>query len=153
MMEYERLTTNKYGSPMADCSKCEYGSPQFDCSGRDCAKVLTKRLAELEDKIEQGTLIELPCKVGDTVYVRGNTWDYYKSFYNQEFIGMEFFVVGKITSIRFTEKQILIKIKATYRENQRLCKKRDYPISTIGKTVFLTREEAEKCLKKLTESK
>lgn len=27
-----------------------------------------ERLAELEDKIEQGTLIELPCKVGDTMY-------------------------------------------------------------------------------------
>ena len=26
------------------------------------------RLAELEDKIENGTLIELPCKVGDNVY-------------------------------------------------------------------------------------
>ena len=26
------------------------------------------RLQELEDKIENGTLIELPCKVGDTVY-------------------------------------------------------------------------------------
>ena len=27
-----------------------------------------QRLAELENKIEQRTLIELPCKVGDTVY-------------------------------------------------------------------------------------
>ena len=26
------------------------------------------RLAELEDKIDNGTLVELPCKVGDTVY-------------------------------------------------------------------------------------
>jgi hypothetical protein len=26
------------------------------------------RLTELEDKIENGTLIELPCKVGDTVW-------------------------------------------------------------------------------------
>ena len=26
------------------------------------------RLKELEDKIENGTLIELPCKVGDTLY-------------------------------------------------------------------------------------
>ena len=26
------------------------------------------KLAELEDKIEQGTLIELPCKVGTTIY-------------------------------------------------------------------------------------
>lgn len=27
------------------------------------------RLAELEDKIEQGKMIELPCKVGDTLWV------------------------------------------------------------------------------------
>lgn len=30
---------------------------------------LKNRLAELEDKIENGTLIELPCKVGDTIYL------------------------------------------------------------------------------------
>ena len=30
------------------------------------------RLAELEDKIENGTLIELPCKVGDTIYYIGS---------------------------------------------------------------------------------
>ena len=28
-----------------------------------------ERLADLEDKIENGTLIELPCKVGDKIYV------------------------------------------------------------------------------------
>ena len=27
-----------------------------------------KRLGELEDKIENGTLVELPCKVGDVIY-------------------------------------------------------------------------------------
>ncbi len=27
-----------------------------------------RRLAELEDKIENGTLVELPCKVGDVMY-------------------------------------------------------------------------------------
>lgn len=32
------------------------------------AMVCCERLAELEDKIEQGTLIELPCKVGDVLY-------------------------------------------------------------------------------------
>jgi len=35
-----------------------------------------ERLAELEDKIENKTLIDLPCKVGDTVYIAG-TWDMY----------------------------------------------------------------------------
>lgn len=29
---------------------------------------LIRRLAELEDKIEDGTLVELPCKEGDIVY-------------------------------------------------------------------------------------
>ena len=31
-------------------------------------QALKDRLAELEKKIENGTLVELPCKVGDTVY-------------------------------------------------------------------------------------
>ena len=35
----------------------------------DRERELEKQVAELEDKIENGTLIELPCKVGDTVYV------------------------------------------------------------------------------------
>ncbi len=33
------------------------------------------RLAELEDKIENRTLIELPCQVGDTVYHIDNVGD------------------------------------------------------------------------------
>lgn len=32
------------------------------------AAELRHRLSELEDKLEEGTLVELPCKVGDTVY-------------------------------------------------------------------------------------
>lgn len=32
-------------------------------------KEACNKLAELEDKLENGTLIEIPCKVGDTVYV------------------------------------------------------------------------------------
>ncbi len=31
--------------------------------------VLLDRLAELEDKLESGQLVELPCKIGDTVWV------------------------------------------------------------------------------------
>lgn len=30
---------------------------------------------ELKSKIENGTLIELPCKVGDTVYIATDKWD------------------------------------------------------------------------------
>lgn len=30
---------------------------------------IANRLCDLEDKIESGTLFELPCKIGDTIYV------------------------------------------------------------------------------------
>ena len=47
-MGYKRISRPK--------EQIEYHDPMY------------KRLQELEDKIENGTLIELPCKVGDTVY-------------------------------------------------------------------------------------
>lgn len=53
---------NERGSAFQNCRDCEYGTH----NGEVIEKL--NRLAELEDKIEQGTLIELPCKVGDTVY-------------------------------------------------------------------------------------
>lgn len=31
------------------------------------------RLAELEDKIENGTLVELPCKIGTKIYIVGES--------------------------------------------------------------------------------
>lgn len=150
-MKYERLTRrNEDGTTWVKCAVCDI-QDKCDFTKETCCQELQDRLAELEDKIEQGTLIELPCKVGDTVYIDERTWTWYNSCFNRAYIGGEFFVVGKITSIRFTDKSILIKVKATYRENQRLYKKRDYPISAIGKTVFLTREEAKKRLKELQE--
>ena len=69
MSEYKRLTT-----------KCEVGIGLSETSGnivKDYEKVVN-RLAELEDKIESGYLLESPCKVGDTVYVlrfgEGSQW-------------------------------------------------------------------------------
>lgn len=87
------------------------------------------RLAELEDKIEQGTLIELPCKVGDTVY------EVFKD-YRPPFI--------KETTI----EKIVITAKGL---RLRLARNSFYEtaISSLGKTVFLTREEAEQKLKEL----
>lgn len=55
-MEYKRLTNQEW-------------SENIDLTQELGYSYIYKRLHELEDKIEQGTLIELPCKVGDTVYV------------------------------------------------------------------------------------
>lgn len=60
MSEYKRLTKRrKDGSVALD----------FYSNSKDFTIVELKlRLAELEDKIENGVLVELPCKVGDVMY-------------------------------------------------------------------------------------
>ena len=60
-MSYERLTDKNdlYWALQETKLSAEVGIYLTDC---------LNRLAEFEDKIEQGTLIELPCKVGDTVW-------------------------------------------------------------------------------------
>lgn len=57
MTKYERYTS-KDGATL---TMARWG-------GSPAELELYRKLAELEDKIENGTLIELPCKVGDTVY-------------------------------------------------------------------------------------
>ena len=67
-MKYERLTRrNQDGTSWVKCAVC-YIQDKCDFTKETCCQELQDRLAELEDKIEQGTMIELPCKVGDTVY-------------------------------------------------------------------------------------
>lgn len=61
-MKYERLT-EIIGSRIKIKAKDQHISRAIN------------RLVDLEDKIENGTLIELPCKVGDTVYIATKLWD------------------------------------------------------------------------------
>ena len=59
-MKYERLTKKfENGYVMADCSTCP-SCNKCDDRTHYCQTTIKERLAELEDKIEQGTLIELP---------------------------------------------------------------------------------------------
>ena len=93
------------------------------CEPSEAKKILNlaTKLKYYEDLEEQGLLLKLPCKVGDTVYeitgatVRGYDWKYltYENAYIHE----------TVFSL--------------------------YRIYDIGKTVFLTREEAEKKLEEL----
>ena len=93
------------------------------------------KLAEYEDLEEQGRLLRLPCKVGDTVYAFLSTCNY------------------------FTECQInKIELKPTLYGNtcyflepigHRGCLYRCFE-DEFGKTVFLTKEEAEAKLKEMS---
>lgn len=84
-------------------------------------------LAEIEDKIEQGLMVELPCKVGDTIYRA-------KRFYGGYWIDVNTIVKCEIfeVSTRF------------YDDNDN-----EFDIEQIGKSIFLTKAEAEAKLKEL----
>ena len=70
-MEYKRLTDKDTNKICFDTWElCGLDSVcKRDCWKPTPCKIpkIVTRLAKLEDKIENGTLIELPCKVGDTV--------------------------------------------------------------------------------------
>ena len=89
---------------------------------------LENRVAELEDKIENGTLVELPCKVGDTVY--------YETFIKGESKGI---VPHK--AIDFVMDVVTQNVDGFGGAS--------IPIRDFGKDVFLTKAEAEEKLKKL----
>ena len=110
------------------------------------------RLAELEDKIEQGTLIELPCKVGDRVYIDSRVWSG-GVCWQHDYLGSpsKLFYVGKIFYFKINKKQFLMKIRVYAEYSNLRYKTKCFAVSAIGKTVFLTREEAEKRLKELQE--
>lgn len=113
---------NERGSAFQNCNDCEYGT-------HNC-EVIEKlnRLAELEDKSEQGTLIELPCKVGDTVYVCYST-------------GIDEWEVGEITIIK---NNMLFRLTHDGTDHYNSAW-----LSEEGTYLFFTREEAEKRLKEL----
>jgi hypothetical protein len=101
------------------------------------------KLAELEDKMENGTLIELPCKVGDTIFriekdcskcsfYNEGSWDYnyWCTFDNEDTKNM--FEVDGDKDCVYTIKEFKFQPNLNLSEND-----------------FLTKAEAKKKLKEL----
>ena len=114
-----------------------HASHRLDCE-ESRVKSLKKKLKEYKDLEKQGLLLRLPCKVGDTVYVNGILGvgeaeeykvirvDYHSNLATKR---SEFYIEALLASapensIGFYDKE-------------------------IGKTVFLTKAEAEQKLKEM----
>ena len=97
-----------------------------------------RKLCDYEDLEEQGLLVRLPCKVGDMVW--HNIFGYPESYEIKAFSYgyCDSYVKSDI------EDQIIF-----YYENYSGLITGAFPMSEIGKTVFLTREEAEKKLEEM----
>ena len=109
---------------------------------KDMANAIN-RLCEIEDKICEGKFVELPCAVGDIVYaphwhwgtdIKGDIMPY------------------QITNITITQNKKGIwtkKYRAMEIQNGRTIDwQLNFEFDEIGKTVFLTREEAERALER-----
>lgn len=99
-------------------------------------KLACNKLAKLEDKLENGTLIELPCKIGTRVFEVRSYYDCKTDAYCE---CQNFGFRGKKACIR-CENNTKKNVVNTFYFNLNM---RD----RIGKTVFLTKEEAEQKLK------
>lgn len=68
-MNYKRLTEKTIGCFQYDLKDFKHKIGEFgDYDAFFAYSMAVKRLGEIEDKIENGTLVELPCKVGTTIY-------------------------------------------------------------------------------------
>ena len=100
---------------------------------------LIDKLARYEDLEEQGRLIELPCKIGDTVYYI-NTHNRLSLFKNTVYEAK----VARFVTTRYGTS-IVIQIRNEYGCTEL------YSEDNYNKTVFLTKEEAEAALKGVEE--
>lgn len=117
---------------------CPYHQNTYGCCFEDGELYWLKDVAELLEELksykeaeEQDLLVRLPCKVGDTV------WD--NDFGYPESYEIKAFSYGYCDS--YVEPDIEDQI-IFYYENYSGSITGAFPMSEIGKTVFLTREEA-----------
>lgn len=108
-----------------------------ECLDDNCSLMIDacKKLAEYEQLEEQGLLVRLPCKIGDTVY-RVNAGA------KQPIIPM---TVSEIHFLCYKNERA-VRFDTIGKEDMgESC----YRLEDIGRIVFLTREEAEKKLEEL----
>lgn len=118
------------------CGECQYRKPEtkFTCRGLlQKAYEVVKRYEELE---EQGNFIKLPFTTGDEVLVIDENKTFRCKVINIEICNQRAFAV--------VERNMI------YEENMGYIR---IPIANFGKTVFLTKEAAEKALKEMGDRK
>ena len=129
MSNYKRLTERtKHGIAVLD------GGERFvlSCGGYATTKALN-RLAELEDKIENGTLVELPCKVGDNAVAIIDKLCYPNAIYNVKLKDLAYIVEDENGDVTF---QHITRIFGTEAEaEKRLEEIRNEQICSSRKTI------------------
>ena len=111
-----------------------FSEHELSLPNTDSLEILNMAIAALEkeDAEEQGLLIKLPCKVGDKVYIPGH------QFPSEIW---EISINGDGVFANYVEYEYSPELTELWDDG-------DFAIKDIGKTVFLTREEAERALER-----
>lgn len=141
MSNYKRLTNKEYLNK-PKCFNCEHNYSnciicERHCVDGDCFVLRSelRQLSELEDKIGNGTLVEFPFKVGDKVYFLSG-----KKIIEEIVTRTHYAIInGKLELINC---YILTNEPNDDYDNF-------YRLSKLGKSLFLTKAEAEKKLREL----
>lgn len=129
----DRLTYKEFQG--TECEPYVYGGIEY--YGDSYGGEVINKLAAYEDAEEEGLLVKLPCKVGDTVYEISLV----ESYRNPAIREMG------VVDILLRDDDTYFTLQDLHDEYYDNC-----ILSTeIGKTVFLTQEEAEQALAKMKE--
>ena len=96
-MEYKRLTKRDCAGYVVPVKPIMSGYSNIQAAEEE----LLDRLAELEDKIEAGTLIEIPCKVGDSAVAIIDTLCYPNAIYNVKLKDLAYIVEDENGDVTF----------------------------------------------------
>lgn len=137
VLSEERLTETFDTYNQCNDKECKLGYCDREC---EHYQRMVDKLAEYENLEEQGLLLRLPISVGSAI------WDNdFGSPYKYEVTGFSY---GDINEDDYDEELPTDELIVHYRNyNGGITGK--FPISEIGKTVFLTQSEAEEKLREL----
>ena len=107
--------------------------------------LLLEALGKYEDAEEQGLLLRLPCKVGDTVWVITSPFNVFEGIEYNENLRDECYE-SFISSVTFYKNSVQYRINAKVTNHFISAY---YYEQDFGKTIFLTRAEAEQKLKEM----
>lgn len=126
-----------------DCDLCCEYCKATEEGNKDCSECAIykcfNKLGEYEDLEEQGKLLKLPCKIGDVVWNNDSGRPYTVT-------GFSFGDLNDDCWIEEVKEEKLKQI-IVYCKNSNGSVTGCFAVSEIGKTVFLTKEEAEQALK------
>ena len=113
IVEYKRLTEKTRDCFQYDLKDFKHKIGEFgDYDAFFAYSMAVKRLGELEDKIEAGTLIEIPCKVGDNAVAIIDTLAYPNAIYNVKLKDLAYIVEDENGDVTFQHITRIFRTKA-----------------------------------------